>query len=404
MIDSRPLRSSTFRHLAVAYTINELGNWIGDVALAILVFDRTGSPLATAALFLALRFFPSLLAPLLTTRIQAISARRVLPALYATEATIFAVIALTTGHFLLPIVLVLVAFDGMIAIAAKALTRSATAASLHEAGLLREGNAILNLGFTTGGAVGPMLAGLIIAAAGAGAALWLDAASFAVAAVALATSAGLRVESDRTSGAVGRLRAGLREIRDQPGVLFLIVALAFAFLFSAVAVPVEVVFAKRTLHAGDSGYGLLLGSWGLGMIVGAAVFSAAARAPLGLLLGASAFAIAVGYGGLAVSPNLATACVFSAIGGLGNGAGWIAAMTAVQEAVSLQSQAAVMAVVESLNQVVPAFGFVLGGVLTAISSPRMAYLASAVGVGVVLLVAVLRPRARVVPNPAGEVR
>ena len=37
-----PLRLAGFRNLAAAYTINQFGDWIGDVALAILIFDRTG--------------------------------------------------------------------------------------------------------------------------------------------------------------------------------------------------------------------------------------------------------------------------------------------------------------------------------------------------------------------------
>ena len=44
----RPLRLRGFRQLAGAYTVNELGNWIGEIALAVLVYDQTGSPLATA--------------------------------------------------------------------------------------------------------------------------------------------------------------------------------------------------------------------------------------------------------------------------------------------------------------------------------------------------------------------
>ena len=40
-----PLRLPGFGQLAGAYTVNELGNWVGEIALAVLVFDQTGSPL-----------------------------------------------------------------------------------------------------------------------------------------------------------------------------------------------------------------------------------------------------------------------------------------------------------------------------------------------------------------------
>ena len=38
-----PLKLPGFRHLAGAYTVNELGNWVGEIALAVLVFDETGA-------------------------------------------------------------------------------------------------------------------------------------------------------------------------------------------------------------------------------------------------------------------------------------------------------------------------------------------------------------------------
>lgn len=403
MLDTRPLRSRTFRHLATAFTVNELGNWIGDVALAILVFDRTGSPLATATLFLALRFLPALVAPLVTTRIETFPAKRVVPALHCAEAAIFAGLALLTRDFVLPLVLLLTALDGMLAIAAKALTRSATAAGLMADGLLREGNAILNMGFSLGGAAGPAIAGVVVAARGPGAALWLDAASFAIVAVVLATAPNLTIESDHEAGAVGRLRAGLQEIQARPAVRRLMVALAFILLFNAVAIPIEVVFAQHTLHAGDTGYGILLGAWGLGMIAGGGAFAVAGRIQIGHVLAASALAMAAGYGGLAGSPDLVVACVFSALGGIGNGAGSVAAVTAVQESLPISSHSAVMAVLESIGQVMPAAGFVIGGIVTAVGSPRTAYGLAGAGVLAVLVVLALRPaRASSLTTAVGE--
>ena len=60
-------------------------------------------------------------------------------------------------------------------------------------------------------------------------------------------------------------------------------------------IPIEVVYAKETLGAGDTGYGLLLGSWGVGMVLGSIVFAALRRAPLPLLLFFSTIAVGAGY-------------------------------------------------------------------------------------------------------------
>ena len=64
-----PLGRPLFRRLLVTYSINEMGDWMGIVALSVLVFELTNSPLATAGLFLGTRFLPAFLAPLLVTRV-----------------------------------------------------------------------------------------------------------------------------------------------------------------------------------------------------------------------------------------------------------------------------------------------------------------------------------------------
>src|SRR3954454_5239521 len=100
-----PLRVAGFKVLAGGYTINELGNWLGDIALAVLVFDQTGSPLATGLLFGGTRLGPALLAPATVARVKARPPRVALPLLYGADAAVFAVLALlATKHFSLPLV------------------------------------------------------------------------------------------------------------------------------------------------------------------------------------------------------------------------------------------------------------------------------------------------------------
>jgi Transmembrane secretion effector len=395
MLDVRPLQSSTFRHLAASYWVNQLGNWLGEIALAILVFDRTGSPLATATLFVSLRFLPALLAPLLTVRVEALPPRAVLGCLYMVEAVFFAGMAVLVHHFSLPALLGLCALDGTLAIVATALARAASATWLLNNGLLRQGNALMNLGTMACSAAGPALAGLAVAWKGASTALMIDAASFVVAAVIISSAPGLRLESDRGAGFSGRLQAGYAVLRDYAAVRRLLIAIAFVMMFASLPIPIEVVFAQKTLHAGARGYGFLLGAWGVGMIVGATGFAVATRMRLIRVLGAGTALTVVGYAGLAISPTLAIACAFSAVGGSGNGAAWVAAVTAIQERIPISTQGAVMAVLEGINQVMPAIGFAIGGAITAASSPRDAYAVSAAGVALMLVAVALRPIDRV---------
>jgi hypothetical protein len=391
MPDVRPLRSQSFRHLAVAYWVNEFGNWVGEIALAIVVYDRTKSALGTATLFLAMRFAPALLAPLLAMRIETLRPRIALTVLYTLEALFFTGLVAVTHHFMFGLILLLVGFDGTLAITAKALTRSVVASELVNLDLLREGNGILNLGAMISTAGAPILASAVVTWKGAGTALAIDAATFLVAAVVIATAPGLRVESDREGGFRGRLNAGMAVLRSHRSVRRLMLGIAFVMMVCSAPVPIDVVFAKHTLHAGNSGYGLMLASWGVAMILGGVVFTRAKEMRLTTLIGSCILLIAAGYVGIAVSPTLAFACAFSAVGGAGNGAGWIAAVTAVQERIPLSTQAAVMSVLEAINWLMPAVGFAIGGAVTALYSPRVAYAVAAAGVIVVIVAFVLHP-------------
>src|SRR5947209_5215983 len=130
-----PLRVPGFKVLAAGYSINELGNWLGDIALAVLVYDQTKSAMATAALFVGTRFLPALLAPIVVTRVEPLRPRLSLPLLYGADAVVFAVLALIASNsFSLALVLALGAVDGTLALAARALTRSTSGALLEPSG------------------------------------------------------------------------------------------------------------------------------------------------------------------------------------------------------------------------------------------------------------------------------
>jgi predicted MFS family arabinose efflux permease len=395
VLDLRPLRAVSFRHLAAAGWVNEFGNWIGEITLAILVFDRTRSPLATAGLFLAMRFLPAVLAPFLAVRIETLQPRFVLATIYVIEAGIFMALAAATRHFSLPLLLALAASDGVLSITSSALSRSTLATALAEHGLLREGIALINFGGMIVIAGAPALAGLMVASHGTATALRIDAATFVVAALIIVAGRDLRLASDEDKGFRERVRAGLDTLRGRPSVSRLLIAISLVIALGSVALPVEVVFAKQVLHAGDSGYGLLLTAWGAGMIVGAFAFTVLRQVRLTTMLAIGTSLIVVGYCGLAAAPTLLVACAFSAVGGAGNSAAWVAAGTALQERTPLNRQAAVMAVLEAFNQVMPALGFIVGGAVTALTSARIAYAISAAGIAAVIVWFSFRPIDRV---------
>lgn len=383
-----PLRDRTFRRLATSYAVNELGDWMGIVALSVLVFDQTGSALATTLLFLGTSFLPAILAPLLVARAEGPPPRFVLPVLYCGEAAAFGLLALFASHFSLAAVVAIAAVDGALALASRSLTRAVVGALLEPTGQLRSGNALLNIAFTGGAAIGPGLAGLIVAGFGVQVALLLDAISFYAVAWILLTAGPLPRAEPEPGQMRERVRAGLVYIREKVVLRRLLIAQGVAFVFFATVLPIEVIYAKETLGAGDSGFGLLLASWGTGMVLGSFVFAVVRRASLALLLLVSTLGVGVGYLGLAAAPSLAIACAASVLGGAGNGVQWVSVISAVQELTAEAMQARVISVLESIGAAMPGVGFALGGAVAALASPRTTFLIAGLGVLAILAAAV----------------
>jgi MFS family permease len=387
-----PLRRAAFRRLAASYAINELGDWMGVVALSVLVFDRTGSALATTGLFLGSRFLPALLAPLLVARAERPPPRYALPLVYCGEAVAFAALALLAAHFTLAAVISLAALDGALALTGRSLTRAVVASLLEPSGELRAGNAVLNVAFTAGSAVGPAIAGLAVAGLGVQPALLLDAVSFYLIALILFSAGALPRAEAEPGRARERLRAGFAYIRAQRILRRLLVAQGGAFVFFAAVMPIEVIYAKQTLGAGDSGYGLLLASWGGGMVAGSLIFAATRHASLPVLLSLSTLAVGAGYLGMAAAPTLTAACAASVVGGAGNGVQWVAVVSAVQELTVADMQARVLSVLESIGAAMPGIGFLLGGLVTTGLEPRATFLVA--GAGIMAIVALAAPLLR----------
>ncbi len=393
-----------FGRLLTTYTVNEIGDAVGVVALAVLVYDRTEAVAPTAAIFIAAKFLPALLAPLLTARVDQLPLRRILPLLYVIEAAAFAAIGLIADNdFLLGLVLALALVDGTLAITGRGLTRGAVAAVLQPAGLLREGNAMMNVGFAVASVGGAALAGLLIGTVGIATAFYVDAASFLVIAALLAATRNLPQVDVSHEPFRERFNAGLRYARTHPPVRLLLIGQAVALVLFTLIIPIEVIYAKESLGTTSAGYGILLASWGAGIFVGSLLYLRIKNRSAWLLVVTSTFAIAVAYLGLAVAGTLLVACLISVIGGIGNGVQWIAVMTALQEQTARDYQARISGMMESLGAAMPGFGFLIGGGIVALSSPRAAYAVAGAGLVLIVLAALpLRSRLeaqQAAPNP-----
>lgn len=376
----------------MAYALNELAWSLGSLALAVLVYRRTGSAIGAAAFFLCSQFVPALVSPVLVARVEATAPRRILPVLYLLEAVLFGALAVVAHDFVLAPVLALTVLDGVIAIAARALARAATVSVLSREQLLREGNALTNSVFSVCYMAGPVLGGIVVAAKGTTVALVANSVLFVLIALTLATGSSLPAASSSERGR-HRVRAAIRYVAGRPGMRSLIALQAIGVMFFTISVPVEVVFAQHTLHAGARGYGGLLSAWGGGAVVGSLVYGRWRALSSATLIGIAAAAVGAGFAVMAVAPDIGVALVGAALAGSGNGVGAVATRTAIQEQAEATWMTLVMSLHESVAQAVPGVGIALGGALAAIFTARVALAVAAAGALAVALLArvMLRP-------------
>jgi MFS family permease len=381
-----------YRRLLSVYALNEAAWSIGLLAVSLLVYRRTGSAWASTAFFLASQFAPAFVSPSLVARLERLVAGRALAGLYATQGAIFALLAASPSHFALVPLLALSLAAGIFGLAARPLARATVTSVLVPAGLLREGNAATNVAFSVCILLGPIVGGAIVAAAGTAVALLVVAGMFVAAALVAATIGGLRSSASGSWDARARVRTAIAATGREALIRKLLLFQAVALVFLSMSVPVEVVFAQHSLHVGAGGYGALLSAWGLGAIVGSAVYARWRALPGWLLIGLSTMAVGVGFVVMAAAPSLWVALIGSAVGGVGNGIEPVVERTALQERVEQRWLALTLSLNESMFQAMPGLGFVLGGGIAALAGARTALAVGGIGAIVIgaLAPAVLR--------------
>ncbi len=167
-------------------------------------------------------------------------------------------------------------------------------------------------------AVGPAVAGVIIASAGAGACFLLNALSFAAVVYSLLRMNKAALQpSPPARRAKGQLREGLSYVAHEPslGVPLLMMALVGTLAYEfQVSLP---VLAKDTFHGNAETYGFLTAAMGIGAVMGG-LFTAT-RGKIGLrpfTIGAAMFGVAMLFA--AVSPVLVTEYLALALVGWGS--------------------------------------------------------------------------------------
>ena len=301
--------------------LNAAGDGLAMVALANRVFQISHASWAVAAVFLAISVPITALAPVAGLLLDRLPPIRVLVASAAAEAAIALALVWMTG---VAATLALAVGFGVCAAVLQPGLGAIVPRLAGRSGVTRA-NSYLQAATWVGFSVGPLLAGLLLAVSGSGLALAVNAGIYALSAAGLLA---LRLDPVQPAAADGnpatatfwsQISAGLRYLRRDADAGLLVIIVAIMVAFADMAVVAEVVFAERILHAGPTGYSLLVAGWTTGMVAGTLL---GGRLPGRLLVaGALAGTLLTGVGVVlaGLSPTLWLALVTYAAGGLGNG-------------------------------------------------------------------------------------
>jgi MFS family permease len=383
----RPLRLPLFRNLLIADLVSDVGAFMQSVGAAWLMTSLNSNPMHIALIQTA-SALPFFLLALPAGSIGDIVDRRKL--ILRTEMWMLVVAAvlaaLTLGHWMTPWLLLFLTFALSVGDAMEAPAWRAIFPELVSKEDLSPALALNGIEFNLARAVGPALAGLLIAAVGVGIAFALNALSFLGVIYVIARwkrhSSKSKLPSETLAGAT---TAALRYVRYSPSVRVLLLRAACVIFFSSSFWALLPTIAQG-LHGGSLAYGLLLAFFGAGAVVGAVVLQRMRKAYSIETVVSAATAIFAGVLWLtAVVHHLWILCIVLCFGG----AAWTIFMsvfnTLVQHLAPDWVRARVLSVYLFVFQGSVAVGSAVWGFAAGRTSPQTAVLLSGFGIAACLL-------------------
>jgi MFS family permease len=260
-----------FRPLFGTFLLSTVGDELARVALTLLVYQRTESPLLSAATF-AISYLPWLLfGPLLSTLADRFPRHRVLIASDAARAALVALMAIPGTP--LPVLLALLFVVALCAPPFES-ARSALMADVLDGDRYAVGNSLTNVSLQLAQVIGFLLAGALVAMLNPSAALLLNAATFAASALWLTIGLKRRpapvAEGGGSGGVLRDAAEGFRLIRRTPRLLAIIGVLWIGTLFANASEGIATPLVEE-LGLGTAAVGILLAANPLGVTVGGLV-------------------------------------------------------------------------------------------------------------------------------------
>lgn len=383
--------NARFMKLWVGQGVSFVGDAISMVALIILVVQVAGSASAVGGVLVA-RLLPTLASPLVGVLADRFDRRVILVTSDLARAALILGVMLTQNLF------VLYALVFLMGVARTFFNPTIRAAfpSVVGGGDLTRANALIGGTFSVSVMVGPALGGLLVATVGIGAAFVIDAATYLISAAFLSRIPLARSGRSEGTSFAGDLRDGFSYLAGARVPLAIVVGAFLTILTVNTTVPAEVFLAKDAFGAGDAGYGLLVGLWGGGMILGSALIALVGdRTDLIPVYFLSIFVSALALAGAGASPTFVLALIALLLAGAANGIDNVTTDTILQKRVPEELLGRVFSVRFLSYSAGEAIAYPAGGLIVDEVGPRSTYLlagaATAVVGGIILLLLVTVP-------------
>jgi len=356
-------RVPSFRLLALANFGSGVGTWLAFVALTVDIWDRTESGMWVAALLIA-DFLPVIVIGVLAgPLVDRLSRRRLMVAADLLRCAVFIALPFADSPKLI------IALAGVAGFAT-GFFRPAVYAGLPNLvtdSELPSANALVQSIEAMTTIVGPLIGGVLVAAADPGAAYWINAVTFLFSAALLVRIPAdlLQAARSTTAGHWRDLREGFSLIGGSRALLTVLLAWNVGMLANAGVNVAEVKLAKVSFDAGDFGFGLLVGSAGLGVVLGSlSAGSWVERRGAAGVYGFGLSLMAVGIGAAALAPHVWVAAPAVAVSGGGNGIALVCNALFVQRGAPDRLRGRVFTVLMSSNYAVFLVGMLFAGPLT----------------------------------------
>ena len=316
-VDLASLRQSqAFRRLWGGYLVTTLGSQLTVVAIPYQVFKLTHSSLDVGLVSLA-QVIPVLTGALFGGSVaDAVDRRRLLLVTQFSLAALSVGLALNVSQrhaALWPLYVLSALGSGVASIDSP--TRSAVLATLVGRPMFASANALWQLLFQLGQIAGPAVAGLLLGQVGIAPVYWIDAATFTVSLLAVASLPALRPPGGGTRFGLSSIAEGLRYLKGRPVLqgTFVVDLNAMVLGMPRALFP---ALALTRFHGGASTVGLLYAAPGAGALIGALLtgwVSMVRKQGRAVLVAVAIWGAAIA--GFGVVPWLAGALVLLALAG-----------------------------------------------------------------------------------------